>query len=152
MAKLQKKKCSHCGEEKPKSEYHKNSRRRDGLETRCKQCTASYVVSRARGLEAWPQVGDSLRVMAEMQAAIDEENESRNRRIALINEYSDEINDPFEIIIKTQQCMIESFLAKDSRKTMKSFKEFRYGKVKLSRGRLDVVLYKKLAKKMKGKP
>jgi hypothetical protein len=32
------KKCSHCGKEKPFSEFGKNSRSRDGLEYECRQC------------------------------------------------------------------------------------------------------------------
>jgi len=33
--------CCHCKKEKPKSEFHKNKRNRDGLQTECKECHLS---------------------------------------------------------------------------------------------------------------
>ena len=34
--------CNKCGKEKPISEFSKNSRKRDGLQTACKECMAEY--------------------------------------------------------------------------------------------------------------
>ena len=38
------KKCNKCGEIKPLNEFHKNSARKDGLQTQCKNC---HAISRA---------------------------------------------------------------------------------------------------------
>ena len=37
------KKCSRCKETKPESEFHKHSKRPDGLNTQCKKCRNSYL-------------------------------------------------------------------------------------------------------------
>lgn len=138
---------------KPESAFYKDKTRPDGLKSRCKHCwNTCYLGKRAEGIEAWNQVEDSLRAMAEMQAVIDEENSSRNHRITLINEYPDKLIEPYEIIIKAQRNMIKDFLAKNGRKTISSFKEFRFGKVRLSRGKLVIELNTRLAAKLKGKP
>jgi hypothetical protein len=153
MAKSQKKICSRCGEEKPKSEFHKDSWRPDGLNSQCKQCRKHcYQKGPHAGLSTWDQVADAVRAMAESQSLVDEENVLRNHRISLINEYTDEIIEPHESRIYLYKTMIKEFLNANDCKAMESYKKFRFGTVKLIRGRLDVVLYKKLAKKMKGKP
>lgn len=152
MAKPQKKRCSHCGRAKPKEAFPKDKYRPDGLYGWCKQCVAESTGREASGLEVWSQVGDSLRAMAEMQAVIDEENSSRNHRITLINEYSDKIIEPYEVTIKAKKNMIKDFLVKAGRKTMKSFEVFRFGKVRLSRGKLIIKLNTELAARQRGKP
>lgn len=37
-----KKKCSHCGKVKPRSEFGKNTRAKDGLDYACKPCRRIY--------------------------------------------------------------------------------------------------------------
>ena len=40
--------CSRCGQSKPRSEFHKNASRKDGLQHECKECHGQSV-SKYRG-------------------------------------------------------------------------------------------------------
>lgn len=46
------KRCGRCGETKPKSEFHKNAGRLDGLQTYCKDCHSAYRVGKDRKYKA----------------------------------------------------------------------------------------------------
>ena len=41
MEQTETKKCVHCGQEKPVTEFYKDSHTRDGLQSWCKQCSNS---------------------------------------------------------------------------------------------------------------
>jgi len=42
---METKKCPKCGRELPLTEFHKNGRNSDGLQTYCRSCMRSYTVA-----------------------------------------------------------------------------------------------------------
>lgn len=56
------KKCSHCGETKPITEFNKNSKTKDGLKSWCRQCSSEY--NALRYSKSKPQVAPPQAVAA----------------------------------------------------------------------------------------
>lgn len=68
------KKCAHCGQEKPVTEFYKDSHTKDGLQSWCKQC--SNARSKKQIKEAQERFNDAIEQHLEQQPQ-SEHSESR---------------------------------------------------------------------------
>jgi len=191
------KRCGRCKLVKPKSEFNKNKRSKDGLACHCKLCVKHYnmlnnalkserlkkqsaphtkirsntewnrlhrdaekrraqgeIVGNvtAKGIDSMPQVDSVLREMSELQFKIDHENKLCDDRIKMLKEYT-------EILIEPDLChqfnlyiMLKEFLGKLCENGAEINRQFRFGAIRFSKGKLDTELRPKLANMAFDKP
>jgi hypothetical protein len=115
--------CSICGVLKTKENTDKSNKARNGFQTYCKSCNRAYVRGNRRlrqtdgrhiktGIDSWDQVGSVLRELSELQYKINTETELCQKRIAMIEEYSQEITDPCIAHQIGLRIMLENFIKK----------------------------------------
>lgn len=67
------KRCTNCNTDKPKSDFHKNSRRKDGLQSFCKACMIEIVHRRYQDKESKATIlASQKKKLHEMQKIFDE--------------------------------------------------------------------------------
>lgn len=75
--------CSHCGVSKPLSEFHKNSKTKDGHQSWCKSCTINHVAEKrkqaAESAPTPPHVTESTHPVFSKMTPREIQNEIRER-------------------------------------------------------------------------
>jgi len=153
-----KKICTKCGLLKPLSDFGK------AKSHQCKDCKNEYErlykKMRREGsidakscnvLDNWKQVDSALREMAELQHFINAENAACEKRLDLIREYRDETIEPAVGHQAALQSLITDFIKKTGIKGAIN-KDFRFGSVRFSHGKLYLKLNVELAKELVDKP
>ena len=148
------KKCRKCQRVQPASEFYKNKRSRDGLLGQCRECCRVAQENRKSptGIDTWDQVGDAIREIAELEAAIDNENALCEKRVAMVREYSAEATNSWEEKIMALRALIKGFIQAKIDKGFKRYREYLFGSILIRDGNFKLKLNKELAAKMKGKP
>ncbi|MDD5064290.1 MAG: hypothetical protein PHQ35_05975 [Phycisphaerae bacterium] len=148
MPKIAEKKCKKCEQVKPSSDFFRDKNiKSDGLKAICKEC---FMNTPAKGLENENQINSVIREMAELQANIDHEKALCETRISLVKKYTDEIIEPSTSHQTFLQTMLLTFLKKQ--KIKRFSRQYRFGVISFSRGKLRLRLDADLAKQMMEKP
>ncbi|MGA2092743.1 MAG: hypothetical protein ABSH16_04960 [Sedimentisphaerales bacterium] len=140
----------------------------DGLQRTCKSCqelqarldkqfreidtqkdTARYQRDRANGIESPEQIDGVIRELAELQYAVKKEYQERERRIVLINKYSDEAIEPVILHQMMLRRILEDFLDKQPPKVIDTI--YRFGTLRYYRKKMSIELLDELAGQMRDK-
>ena len=153
-----KKVCSKCGLPKPLSDFGKSKHHQ------CKACVNEYkrLYSKMRRkglinvtccstLDSWKQVESALREMAELQHFINTENAACEKRLDLIREYRDETIESAVGHQAALQSLLTAFMEKTATKGTIN-RDFRFGSMRFSHGKLSFKLNVELAQKLIDKP
>ena len=83
------KRCSTCGETKPLAEFHKNKRRPDGLQERCKTCRRAHYYKPEQWLSKREydqarrvELADQMNAAAKERYYTDEEHREHKKKTA----------------------------------------------------------------------
>ncbi len=165
---MSKKRCSKCKKRKLRSCFTKSKDRPDGLADQCKECKREYEreykriyrkgkvdvtkkqVAPTAGIDSLDQIDSVLREMAELQAGIDQEKATCEKRISLVREYTNETIEPWLSHQTALQALLLDFLKRNGEKTLT--RKYRFGTICFSRGRLKIYLNVNLAKQNTEKP
>ena len=152
--------CSKCGILKPLSDFAKSNQSRDGCSGHCKKCKCEYARfgnkvrkenSGGGDLNSWKQVDSALREMAELQHFINAENAACEKRLDLIREYRDETIESAVGHQAALQFLLTAFIEKTVTKGTIN-RDFRFGSMRFSHGKLSFKLNVELAQKLIDKP
>ena len=156
MTDVVEKRCSGCGETKPAAAFDKDCTKSDGLNCRCKVCRALQYQGLspgvAKGIESVDQLASVLRVMAELQAATEAENEACRKRVALVKEYSDQSSESWKALLVNWRRMLRKFVSKQPGRRGVFVRRCEFGSVRFKDGNMKVQLDWKLAGSRLGKP
>ncbi len=175
----ERKKCSRCREIKPRTNayFAKNKRSPDGFCSSCKVCRKKYrsgveldygyrdlykekacesqreLPEKSKvSIDSWSQVDSVVREIAEIQAAINAEQTTRERRIAQLEEYINEAIRPWRARQERLTDTLKEFFQKNHTNTTATTKKYRFGVVCYSEGHITFDLNTELARKKIGKP
>lgn len=147
MAEITEKKCKTCNQVKLTCHFDKDETNPDGLKSTCKNCSRAVSV---KGIESESQLDSVMREMAELQACINNEEALCQHRIFLVQKYSNEMIEPHLTRQMFLQTLLQSFFEKVGRKNFAH--KYRFGEIRLVRGKLKIKLNADLAKQRMGKP
>ena len=156
MADVVEKRCSGCGDTKPAAAFHKDRSSPDGLNCWCRVCRAEQYQCLspgvAKGIGSVDQLPSVLRSMAELEAAIQAENEVCRKRVALVKEYSDQSSESWKALLVNWRRMLRKFVRKQPGRRGVFVKRCEFGSVRFKDGNMKVQLDWKLAESRLGKP
>jgi hypothetical protein len=170
MTKVETRKCTKCGKEKPTSEFYKHAAAKDGLYCHCKIChklsvqkwllfkkreaaeskkeNIKKLVSEIqqkrcekRGISSQVQINSVLREMAETQLVIDREKAVYDARV-----------EPHLRHLISFQNMLKGFLKSSLDKIKHEAIDFEFGKIAWREGDFNISLNTALAKERLEKP
>ncbi len=148
---------------KPLSEFAKNKYSSDEFSCPCKKCKCEYArlsnkTRRETGVDVgcnslnnWKQVDSAIREMAELQHFINMENAACEKRLDLIRAYRDETIEPAVGHQTALQSLLVDFIKKTVTKGTVN-KDFRFGSMRFSHGKLHLKLNVELTKMLIDKP
>ena len=138
------------------ADFHKDSAMPDGLNCRCKACRAAQYQgvhsTVGKGIASCDQLESVIRVMAELQASIEAENEVCRKRVALVKEHSNQTSESWCALLKNWKRMLKKFVRKQPGRNGVFVKHCEFGSVRFKDGKMKVQLDWKLAAASAGKP
>ena len=160
MPEVKEKRCNKCHLLKPVKDFSKDKKSPDGYGYTCKTCKSLYAkecYQRERpnskaGLDSWDQIDSVVREIAEIQAAINAEKATCERRIAQLKEYVNKAIRPWQAHQERLIDMLREYFKKNHTDTVAATKDCRFGTVGYFGGRIILDLNTELAKERIDKP
>jgi len=106
----------------------------------------------AKGIDSIEQVDSILRELSELQYKIDHENKLCDDRIKMLKGYTEILNEPDLCHQLSLYRILKNYLKKICKNGSKINKQFRFGAIQFSKGKLDLELRPKLANMAFDKP
>ena len=159
--------CCCCGVLKTPKNTGKNKDVRNGLKSKCNACTSAYnreyrkqhknvkekmLHQSNQGIDSTNQVDSVLREMAELQHQINTENGLCEKRKKMIEDYTEELIEPLVVHQHKLRGMLNAFIKKAWHGSKRKAGHYRFGSIRLHRGKLIVDLKPELAGRFRGKP